>query len=121
MQPAVARDVLRELVGAAKALELLYTGDILDAEESLRLGLVNRVVAADDLSEATLELADRLARGPTLAYAAAKAAVYESLTLPFEQLLELEDRNQRVVGRSEDAKEGIRAFRDRREPEFRGR
>jgi 2-(1,2-epoxy-1,2-dihydrophenyl)acetyl-CoA isomerase len=116
-----ASQLLRELVGSAKALELLFTGDIIDAEESLRLGLVNRVVAADALTDAARELAERLARGPTLAYAAAKSAVRHSASLSFESLLDLEARNQRVVGRSDDVKEGIRAFLERREPEFRGR
>jgi 2-(1,2-epoxy-1,2-dihydrophenyl)acetyl-CoA isomerase len=116
-----ASHLLRELVGAAKALELLFTGDLIDAREALRLGLVNRVVAADELADATHELADRLARGPTLAYGAAKAAVYESASLSFESLLDLEARNQRIVSRSEDVKEGIRAFLERRKPEFRGR
>jgi 2-(1,2-epoxy-1,2-dihydrophenyl)acetyl-CoA isomerase len=116
-----ASHLLRELVGAAKALELLFTGDLVDAQEALRLGLVNRVVAADELADATHELADRLARGPTLAYGAAKAAVYESARLSFESLLDLEARNQRIVSRSEDVKEGIRAFLERRKPEFRGR
>jgi len=116
-----ASHLLRELVGAAKALELLFTGDLIDAREALRLGLVNRVVAAGELADATHELADRLARGPTLAYGAAKAAVYESASLSFESLLDLEARNQRIVSRSEDVKEGIRAFLERRKPEFRGR
>ncbi|HVP29808.1 MAG TPA: enoyl-CoA hydratase [Myxococcota bacterium] len=116
-----ASHLLRELVGAGKALELLFTGDLIDAQEALRLGLVNRVVAADELAGATHELADRLARGPTLAYGAAKAAVYESARLSFESLLDLEARNQRIVSRSEDVEEGIRAFLERRKPEFRGR
>ena len=116
-----ASHLLRGLVGAGKALELLFTGDLIDAQEALRLGLVNRVVAAGELADATHELADRLARGPTLAYGAAKAAVYESASLSFESLLDLEARNQRIVSRSEDVKEGIRAFLERRKPEFRGR
>jgi len=116
-----ASQLLRERVGTAKALELLFTGDLIDAAEALRLGLVNRVVPADELGEATRELAERLAHGPTLAYGFAKAAVYESASLPFESLLDLEARNQRAAGRSEDAKEGIRSFLERRKPEFRGR
>jgi 2-(1,2-epoxy-1,2-dihydrophenyl)acetyl-CoA isomerase len=116
-----ASQLLRELVGTAKALELLFTGDIIDAEDALRLGLVNRVVAADELADATRELAERLAQGPTLAYGFAKAAVYESANLPFESLLDFEARNQQVAGRTEDAKEGIRSFLERRKPEFRGR
>ncbi len=113
--------LLRELVGTAKALELLFTGDLIDASEALRLGLVNRVVAAAALGDTTRELAERLARGPTLAYGAAKAAVYESANLPFASLLDFEARNQRAVSRSDDVKDGIRAFLERRTPEFRGR
>jgi 2-(1,2-epoxy-1,2-dihydrophenyl)acetyl-CoA isomerase len=116
-----ASHLLRELVGTAKALELLFTGDLIDAGEALRLGLVNRVVPPDDLADATRELAERLARGPTLAYGAAKAAVHASADLPFEALLDFEARNQRVVSRSDDVKEGIRSFLERRKPEFRGR
>ena len=116
-----ASHLLRELVGAAKALELLFTGDIIDAGEALRLGLVNRVVPADALASATRELAERLAQGPTLAYGFAKAAVYESANLPFPSLLDFEARNQRVAGRSHDVTEGIRSFLERRKPEFRGR
>jgi 2-(1,2-epoxy-1,2-dihydrophenyl)acetyl-CoA isomerase len=116
-----ASHLLRELVGAAKALELLFTGDLIGADEALRLGLVNHVVPADELADATRALAERLARGATLAHGAAKAAVYESANLPFASLLDFEARNQRAVGRSEDVKEGIRAFLEQRKPEFRGR
>jgi 2-(1,2-epoxy-1,2-dihydrophenyl)acetyl-CoA isomerase len=116
-----ASHLLRELVGTAKALELLFTGDLIDAGEALRLGLVNRVVPTDELADATRDLAERLARGPTLAYGAAKAAVHASADLPFEALLDFEARNQRVVSRSDDVKEGIRSFLERRKPEFRGR
>jgi len=116
-----ASALLRELVGPAKALELLFSGELLDAAQALRLGLVNRVVAPGELADATGELAERLARGPTLAYGAAKAAVYESANLPFASLLDLEARSQRAVGRSEDVEEGVRAFLEKRKPEFRGR
>jgi len=116
-----ASALLRELVGTAKAMELLFTGDLIDAGEALRLGLVNQVVPADQLADATRELAERLARGPTLAHGTAKAAVYESANLAFASLLDFEARNQRAVSRSDDVKEGIRAFLERRKPEFRGR
>ncbi len=82
---------------------------------------MNRVVPADELPRATADLAERLAHGPTLAYGFAKQAVYASRDLSFEALLDLEARNQRVAGRSQDVKEGIRAFLEKTEPEFRGR
>jgi len=116
-----ASSLLRDLVGPAKALELLFLGDLIDANEALRLGLVNWVVAADALADATAELAERLAHGPTLAYGFAKEAVDASTNLSFGDLLDLEARNQRIAGRSDDVREGIRAIRERRKPEFRGR
>lgn len=111
---------LRNLVGSAKALELMFLGDLVDAPEALRLGLVNRVVAPAELAAATSELAQRLASGPTLAYGMAKAAVYQGANLPLESALDLEARNQQIAGRSHDAAEGIKAFLEKRKPEFRG-
>jgi 2-(1,2-epoxy-1,2-dihydrophenyl)acetyl-CoA isomerase len=111
---------LRNLVGPAKALELLYLGDLIDASEALQMGLVNRVVAEGELEKATFELAERLASGAPLAYRAAKAAVYEGAHLPLESVLDLEARNQKIVGRSRDVREGIKAFLEKRKPEFRG-
>jgi 2-(1,2-epoxy-1,2-dihydrophenyl)acetyl-CoA isomerase len=112
---------LPRLAGSAKALELLFLGDLIEAAEALRLGLVNRVVTKDALENTTAELADRLASGPTLAYGFAKNAVYQGANLPLESALDLEARNQNVAGRSFDAKEGIKAFLEKRKPEFRGR
>jgi len=112
---------LRNLVGTGKALELMLLGDLVDAAEALRVGLVNWVVAADELESATSELADRLANGPTLAYGFAKAAVYQGANLSLENVLDLEARNQQIAGRSRDAREGVRAFLEKRKPEFKGR
>ena len=84
----------------------------------MRAGLV---AAGDELANATSELAERLAQGPTLAYGFAKASVYQSASLPFESLLDLEARNQQIAGRSHDASEGVRAFIEGRKPKFRGR
>lgn len=111
---------LRNLVGPAKALELLYLGDLIDATAALQMGLVNRVVPEGELEKATFELAERLASGAPLAYRAAKAAVNEGAGLPLESVLDLEARNQKVVGRSRDIREGISAFLEKRKPEFRG-
>jgi enoyl-CoA hydratase/carnithine racemase len=112
---------LRNLVGTAKALELLFLGDLVDASEALRIGLVNRVVAGEELASATSEWAARLAGGAPLAYRAAKAAVYQGQSLSLEGALDLEARNQRALMRSGDVKEGVRAFLEKRKPEFRGR
>lgn len=111
---------LQESVSPSKALELLFLGDIISATDALRLGLVNRVVAAEDLANATGEFAARLARGPTIAYGLAKAAVYQAATPTLEHVLDLEARNQKIAGRSQDSREGIRAFLERREPRFTG-
>ena len=111
---------LANLVGTAKALELLFLGDLIDAKEALRIGLVNRVVSSAELESTTFEWANRLASGPPLAYRAAKASVYEGRNLSLENALDLEARHQRVAGRSRDVKEGVRAFLEKRKPEFRG-
>jgi 2-(1,2-epoxy-1,2-dihydrophenyl)acetyl-CoA isomerase len=110
--------LLQEAVSPSKALELLFLGDIISAGDALRLGLVNRVVAPEDLANATWELAARLARGPTIAYGLAKAAVYQAANLTLEHVLDFEARNQKIAGRSQDSREGIRAFLERREPRF---
>lgn len=115
-----ASRLLTRHVGTAKALELLMLADWIDAEDAQRLGLLNRVVDTEALTATTMQLATRLAAGPTLAYGAAKTAVYEGASLSLEAAMDLEARMQRIVGKSRDAEEGVRAFREKREPEFRG-
>lgn len=112
---------LPRLVGTAKALELIMLGDIIEAEEAQRIGLVNRVVPADQLQAATQQLAERLGNGPTLAHGLAKTGVYQSMNMPLEDVLNMEARNQAVAGRSEDRAEGAAAFREKRPPRFIGR
>jgi 2-(1,2-epoxy-1,2-dihydrophenyl)acetyl-CoA isomerase len=112
---------LPRLVGTAKALELIMLGDIIDAQEALRLGLVNRVVAADQLQAETQQLAERLAHGPTLAHGLAKAGVYQGLHMTLEDVLNMEMRNQAIAARSQDRAEGVAAFRQKRPPHFIGR
>ncbi len=112
---------LPRLVGTAKAMELVLLAEIIDAQEALRIGLVNWVVPADTLPEETQKLAQRLAEGPTLAYGLAKAGLYQGLTMSLEDTLNMEARNQAMVARSQDRAEGAAAFRDKRQPRFRGR
>ncbi len=112
---------LPRLVGTAKAMELVLLADIIDAQEALRIGLVNWVVPADTLPEETQKLAQRLAQGPTLAYGLAKTGLYRGLTMSLEDTLNMEARNQAVAARSQDRAEGAAAFRDKRQPRFSGR
>ena len=112
---------LPRLVGVAKAMELILLADIIDAHEAERIGLVNRIVAAEALPEETHKLAIRLAQGPTMAYGLAKTALYQGLEMSLEDVLNMEARNQSVVSRSQDRQEGVAAFREKRQPHFIGR
>lgn len=112
---------LRELLGPAKAVELLLTGEILSADKALELGLVSRVVAPEAIKDATFEFADKLAKGPTVAYGVAKETVYKGAGLDLESALDLEFRLQNVAGRSADSIEGIKAFLEKRKPTFTGK
>ena len=112
---------LPRLVGVAKAMELVMLADIIDAQEALRIGLVNWVKPAGDLQAETDTLADRLAQGPTLAYGMAKSALYQGLEMSLEDVLNLEARNQAIAGRSMDRAEGAAAFLEKRAPNFIGR
>ena len=112
---------LPRVVGIAKAMELVMLADIIDAEEALRIGLVNWVKPASELQAETDRLAKRLAQGATLAYGMAKSALYQGLEMSLEDVLNLESRNQAIAGRSQDRAEGAAAFREKRPARFIGR
>ena len=112
---------LTQLVGTAKARELYFTADILDAPQALALGLVNRVVPDARLEEETLALATRLARGPLIAYRYMKRNMNAAETGSLAQLLDLEAWHHTRTGQTEDHREATKAFVDKREPVFRGR
>ena len=112
---------LPRLVSLSKALEMAFLGDEVNAEEALRLGLVNRVVPLDDLESATRELASRLAKGPTKAIGLAKRAMNRALSMDLESLLEYETYGQEIAGATEDHKEGIAAFTEKRPANFTGK
>jgi 2-(1,2-epoxy-1,2-dihydrophenyl)acetyl-CoA isomerase len=112
---------LPRLVGMAKALELIWTGDMVPAQEALRLGLVNRVVPHAEFAAEAREWAERLAEGPPIAMRLAKRGVYRNQGADLASALEYETYAQQIVWNSEDSAEGIRAFMEKRPPEFQGR
>jgi len=113
--------LLPRLIGAGRALEMMYTGDPLGAEEAARLGLVNHVVEPDELEPVVRALAERLAAGPTQALAAIKRSVEYSAHATLEEAMEFEFHLQDVQMRNEDFREGVDAFLEKRQPRFQGR
>jgi len=108
-------------VGLKKALEMVLTGDIISAAEAQRLGLVNKVVPADKLEEATLELARKLAAKSPLALQAGKAGLYGMQNVPYNQALHALSDRFAALCCTEDAEEGVKAFLDKRTPEWKER
>ena len=112
---------LTQLVGTAKARELYFTADLLDAQQALGLGLVNWVVEDARLEEETMGLASRLARGPRVAYRYMKRNMNAAESASLKEMLDLEAWNHTRTGMTEDHREAARAFVEKREPQFKGR
>lgn len=112
---------LPELIGTSRALELAFTGDVIDAQKALDWGLVNFVTGADELEARTHEYAVRLAAMPTLALGMTKRAVYRATTTTLEDALEHEAQVQQRAAKSDDHVEGVTAFLEKRPPVFTGR
>ncbi len=112
---------LTQLVGTAKARELYFTADLLDAPQALALGLVNRVVPDARLEEETMTLASRLARGPRVAYRYMKRNMNAAESAGLKEMLDLEAWHHTRTGMTEDHREATRAFVEKREPQFKGR
>ena len=112
---------LPRLLGVAKALELMFTGDMVDAVEAERIGLVNRVVPHDRLMTEANELASRIAKGPSIAIELTKMLAYKGLRNDIESQLAIENFARSIFLRTEDYKEGLESFKQKRQPEFKGR
>jgi 2-(1,2-epoxy-1,2-dihydrophenyl)acetyl-CoA isomerase len=112
--------LLPRRVGLTRALELAYFGDMVDAPAAAAMGLVNRVVPVAELDALAETWGRRLAAGPTLALGLSKRLLDAGSSITLEQALEDEARCQHITYTSEDVREGIAAFLERREPRFRG-
>jgi 2-(1,2-epoxy-1,2-dihydrophenyl)acetyl-CoA isomerase len=112
---------LPRLVGVDKACEMIWTGDLVGAEEADRIGLVTRVVPHDELESATEELAFQIASGPPLAIKESKRLIYDGLNTDLESALRDVLSTYTTLGMSEDHREALRAFLEKREPVFKGR
>lgn len=113
--------LLTQYAGAPKAKELFFLGDPIDAAEAHRLGLVNRVVAHDQLLMEANRIAQMIAHGPLVSYRYMKANVNLSTHCDFRSMLDREAETHLRCGRTEDHQEGVRAFLEKRAPQFQGR
>jgi 2-(1,2-epoxy-1,2-dihydrophenyl)acetyl-CoA isomerase len=111
---------LTRLVGTAKARELYLLGDVIDAEAAYSLGMVNRLVDDDKLRDETMALARRVADGPRIALGYMKKNLHAAETEPFATVLELEAEHQARCAFTEDHKEAVAAFVEKRRPVFKG-
>ena len=102
-------------------MELILTGDMISAEEAERLGLVNYVVAPEELESKTLEIANKIAEMSPVALALVKAAVKNAARLDLRAGLDAEVELFALCFSSEDKEEGVRAFIEKRKPQFKGR
>jgi len=108
------------LVGLGKAAELCMLAEDVPADEAWRIGLVNRVVPADQLVSATAAWANKLAQGPTVAYGLTKRALNRAMHAQLHEILEYEGHGQETASRTHDAQEAIAAFVEKRTPTFKG-
>ncbi len=112
---------LPRLVGFGRAMELVLTGDFIDAEEAYRIGLVNKVVPPEELMEAAKKLAGKIAKKAPLAIQFAKEAVNRSLEVGIYEGLAHESYLHALACATEDKKEGVQAFLEKRKPDFKGK
>ncbi|MDI6708331.1 MAG: enoyl-CoA hydratase-related protein, partial [Candidatus Thermoplasmatota archaeon] len=111
---------LPRLIGRNKAKELIFTGEIIDAKEAERIGLVNKIVPAEKLMEETMKLSKKIASKAPVAVRLAKSAINIGLEAPLEQALAYELETACLTFSTKDKVEGMKAFMEKRKPEFKG-
>ena len=112
---------LPRMIGLGNTMLLQYTGDVVDAQEAFRLGMVNKITSHEELIETTMELAQRLAHGPTYTMGLIKRLVQRSLDVDFTEHMRLARPAQDIARATKDHREGVRAFLEKRTPEYKGR
>lgn len=111
----------RALGSIAKAAELLFTGDFIEAEEARQYGLLNHLVDAEELEPFTMELAGKIGKGPPIAIRLAKLMLYKGLEFDLETAMQMAAAAETITLTSEDHLEGVTAHREKRPPQYRGR
>lgn len=112
---------LPRMIGMQRACEMIFTGETIDAPTAKEYGIVSSVVEDGELMNTVYELAAKIAAGPPIAIRLAKRAMYKSMDGDLRSALEFETYAQNICSQTEDSREGIRAFVEKREPEFTGR
>ena len=112
---------LPRLVGYAKAAELIFTGDIIDAQEALRIGIVNKIVSQNDLVQATRELAQKIAKNAPIPIALAKRGLQHFYKMDLAQAVDYEMMAISTCWNTEDTVEGMKSFVEKRDPVFKGK
>ncbi|MDI2588655.1 enoyl-CoA hydratase-related protein [Psychrobacillus sp. NEAU-3TGS] len=112
---------LTKLVGRTKALEWLWTGERISAETALKHGVINKIVASELLMEETMKLADRLVNQPLLSLRLIKDSVNKAVDYPLYEGMQYERKNFYLLFASQDQKEGMTAFVEKRKPNYQGK
>ncbi len=111
---------LPRLVGMGKACELVFTGKMIDAKEAKKIGLVNDIVPKDQLEEATNKMASQIATAAPIPLQLARKALYQGLDSDLATQIQFEQLGQSTCFKTEDYREGMKAFLEKRKPEFKG-
>ncbi len=121
LMPGTTPTMLPRQVPYAKAMELILTGDLIDAQQAIEIGLVNYVLPVDRVMEKAMEIALRIARNGPLAVQKSKEIALHTRGMPIEDAYEMEWQAATEILATDDVKEGVQAFREKREPNFKSR